>query len=198
MATKAINNHLWWVLGLTVLVTPMLFNQVLNRIEPVGDAAVLASMAASGAETELPSAFPMRFSTQMAVSHQALPNGWHQSQYLNQLSESSDGLVPYIPRMFDLDNFTPLQQSSRTIAGKDYGRLHLRQKFSPRHYLAYFQFQVGETHTNSYARAKLYQIPAALRGAQVFTLTIWQRQCQEASCAQESQQFEAWLANRAD
>lgn len=196
MATRTLSHQLWWVMGLLVLVTPLLLNQTLNRIEPAGDTAVLASLAQAGTTTELPAALPMRFQTQMVTSHQALPNGWHQSQYVNQLRDSQEGLVPYIPRMFNLDHFTPLQQNSRTIGGTDYGRLHLRQKFSPRHYLAYYQFQVGDTRTNSYTRAKLYQIPAALRGAQVFTLTIWQRQCQQSDCQQESQQLEAWLATQ--
>lgn len=194
MAMTSLSRNLWWVMALLVLLTPLAMNQLLNSIAPMSGANSPVDATRTGVPN-LPTALPMRFPTRMKSTHQALPNGWYKSQYSNELSDSNEGLVPYIPRMFDITDFTSLQQNSREIDGEMYSRLLLRKKFSPRHYLAYFQYQVGTMHTESYTKAKLYQIPAALRGAQMFTLTIWQRQCKQADCQQESDQLEAWLAD---
>lgn len=197
MASKAINNHLWWVMGLLVMLAPFTLNALLDALEPEADSTAMANaIQRNETSVALPPSLPMTFKTQMLVGHLVQPNGWYQSVYVNQLRNSDEGLVPYIPRLFNLENYTPVRQESRTINGEDYGRVVLRRKFSDRHYIAYYQYQVGDSRTNSYTRAKLYQIPAALQGVQVFTLTIWQRECEAPQCHPQGQALEAWLAEQ--
>ncbi|MCH8532322.1 MAG: hypothetical protein LAT65_15840 [Saccharospirillum sp.] len=195
MKQAKFHQKLWMPIALLVLLTPLLMNQILNAISPPATMALAYTPGQAEEQIALPQMLPMRLNrTAMQVYHQALPQGLYQSRYINTLAESNEGLVPYIPRLFDLDNYTQTRQETRTIAGQPYVRTQLRRKFSPHNFVSYHQFQVGTTQTDSYAKAKLYQIPAAFRGAQVFTLTIWQSRCQQADCERESQQIEQLLA----
>jgi hypothetical protein len=198
MRQARLHQLLWLPLAVLVLLTPTLLNATLDAIgqAPVNQQAT-DSPTDRSALKELPSALPVRLDeTPMSAHHTQPRQAIYHSEYTNTLATGGDGLVPYIPRLFDINQFTLLNQSNIEINGEPYHRFILRKKFSQRHYLGYYQYRVGRIHTNSYAKAKLFQLPAAFTGANQFALVVWQTECEQASCQTERDRLQNQLIAR--
>lgn len=196
MKTHFKHLNLWIPTALLVLVTPPLMNMALDTINH--DDHLIQSMSnehVTRRVTSLPQSLPVRaVNDVLGVQHHALTDNVYRSVYRNQLGADNNELVPYIPRLYNLDDFTQTNLSERSLNDEPYSRTVIRKKFGNQHYVAYYQFRVGRVATSSYTKAKLYQLPAAFIGAQDFTLTIWQMQCSQPSCENESDTVERMLS----
>lgn len=188
MKRKGLGNKLWLGAALTVLLVPVLFPRALDAISqhyPPGD---YQPPDASSTLAALPDDLPAKLNdTEMAITHYRLPGGNFLSQYINTLRDNNSGLVPYIPRLFSLEEYTLTESGLIDIDGQSFTRAVVRRKYSNRNYVILYNYQLGRTQVGSYTKAKLYQLPAAFTGANQFRLSVWQARCEDESCLQASQ-----------
>ena len=198
MKQSQLHRLVWLPLAFLVLVTPALLNTTLDVFgQTTGAESGTSIYSAARDLAELPLALPIRLDkTPMPVRHTQPSQGVYYSEYTSTLKQNGEGLVPYIPRVFDIDQYTQLNQTSVDINGEPFHQLKLRRKFSQRHYIGFYQFRVGAIHTDSYTKAKLFQLPAAFTGANQFMLAVWQTECEQADCQTERDRLQAQLAAR--
>ncbi|MEX1056793.1 MAG: hypothetical protein WED11_03595 [Natronospirillum sp.] len=192
-------NHfnLWLPTVLFVLVAPSALNTALNAAASPQVTPLVTTGSQAVGRSSLPATLPARITTPaLTAHHQVVNNHIYRSHYSNVLGATDEGLVPYISRLYSLDNYTQTQLSERTINHSSYNKALFRRKYSNQTYVAYYQFQVGRITTNTYTKAKLYQLPAALMGAQEFSVVIWQQACSQSTCTRESEAIEGLLARQ--
>lgn len=114
-------------------------------------------------------------------------------------SSASEKLVPYIQNIYPKEDWVAADQS-HLIEVHDFELTLLKNINSSQKMLLLYQFNVGNTSTNSYRLAKLLQLKAKLLGENFFGLLVIQASC-AVDCSAEMQAIrkttEMWQQNKA-
>lgn len=113
-------------------------------------------------------------------------------------SSSSEKLVPYIQNMYPKEDWVPIDQS-HLIKIHDFELMLLKNINSSQKVLLLYQFNVGNSVTDSYRLAKLLQLKAKFLGENFFGLVVFQAVC-VVDCSEEIKSIkkitEMWQLNK--
>jgi exosortase len=105
------------------------------------------------------------------------------NQYQRMLRE--DKLVPHIVRLFESETWIPNTHKIK-VNGHNAAVTRFKQKASELEVVQLQWFEVGQYKTDSIKIAKLLQIPALVRGQNIFKIVTLQSSCDNSSCNQAS------------
>lgn len=102
------------------------------------------------------------------------------NQYIPK--SSSDRLVPYIARQFDLQFWLQEEVKIVSVGDKKVRLEQLRQKSGLKRIVQVQWFDIGGFNAATVSQAKLLQIPAVFSGNQYFTVFTLQTECTQIDC----------------
>lgn len=91
-------------------------------------------------------------------------------------------LVPYLPRLFDHEVWLKTTDEVRKVGRRSVSYQVLSEKAGNKRVVQLQWFSVGGHITANRVEAKLLQIPATLRGQNVFSITTMQARCRSGGC----------------
>lgn len=101
-------------------------------------------------------------------------------QYIRE--SVNDKLVPYLGRLYDHYSWSAIERSALTVEGVPIRLETYRHQSSGRQVVQAQWFEVGDYQVTSVKEAKLWQVPAALRGQTHFAIHSLQAECSGRDC----------------
>ena len=99
-----------------------------------------------------------------------------------QRATEADKLVPYIPKLYNSDEWLVVDSATKSLQGKNVKLTTLRKKASDTRVVQLQWFVIGGYTATSVTMAKFLQIPALLNGANSFNIITLQSFCENADC----------------
>jgi exosortase len=112
-----------------------------------------------------------------------------------QRTTEADKLVPYIPKLYNSDEWLVISSATKSLQGKNVKLTTLRRKASDVKVVQLQWFVVGGYTATSVTVAKFLQIPALINGANSFNIITLQSFCENTDCTAVG---EALLNNATD